>query len=160
MKNRRITQEMLKDRVTYDCGTGIFRWRVSRGGKVVAGKTCGSKHHSGYIYMMVEGQIHAAHRLAWLYVHGVWPAEVDHKNRVRDDNRICNLRDATKQLNHANIEGTSVCGKGVRLRGRRFEARIRVRQKTMHLGRFCTQEEAANAYWSAAQKHFGEFARA
>jgi len=43
-----------------------------------------------------------SHRLAFYYVLGWCPEEVDHINHVRDDNRWINLRAASKQENHRN----------------------------------------------------------
>ena len=40
----------------------------------------------------------ATHRVGWMLVHGQWPADfIDHRNGKRDDNRLCNLREATQQ---------------------------------------------------------------
>ena len=40
-----------------------------------------------------------------------------------------------------------------------YRAYIRLCGRSIHLGYFSTPEEANEAYWAAAQKHFGEFAR-
>jgi len=47
--------------------------------------------------------MYKAHRLAWMYVHGYMPVEqIDHINRVRNDNRISNLRLASQKQNNEN----------------------------------------------------------
>jgi hypothetical protein len=42
--------------------------------------------------------------------------------------------------------------------GKKWQARIQVDKKTIHLGAFSTPEEAHQAYCDAAFKYFGEFA--
>jgi hypothetical protein len=89
-----ITQELLKSLLTYDPDTGVF----TRDGKIVR-----TKNTSGYIQISVKGRKYCAHKLAWVYVYGVYPdGDLDHINRIRDDNRIANLRIATRSLNRLN----------------------------------------------------------
>lgn len=87
--------------------------------------------------------------------------EVDHVNRDKLDNRRCNLRLATQSQNVQNrapyASKTSIF-KGVHLRLNRWEARITLNRKTVSVGRFLTQREAALAYNDAAAMYFGEFA--
>ncbi|WP_313063302.1 antiterminator Q family protein [Atlantibacter hermannii] len=59
--------------------------------------------NNGYIYVCYGGKKYAAHRLAWFYYHGRWPKEeVDHVNGNPSDNRIKNLREATREQNTHN----------------------------------------------------------
>ena len=93
----------LRRLLSYDPKTGDFRWRVSRGGGVRAGDLAGTLHSGGYWQIYVNNRLYLAHRLAWLYVYGKWPDKgIDHKNGIRTDNRICNLREATASQNGAN----------------------------------------------------------
>lgn len=87
-----LTQKTLKELLYYDLNTGVFTWRVDRGGKVKVGRVVGWIDQ-GYIRMEILGATYLAHRLAFLYVEGEFPShEVDHKNNVRSDNRWHNLR--------------------------------------------------------------------
>ena len=98
-----------------------------------------------------------AHRLAWFYTYGKWPNhEVDHINGNRLDNRIANLREATRSQN----EFAAKKGKGIRWEPKRKKwlARIGVNWKQINLGRYATREEALAAYKKAAKEAFGEFA--
>lgn len=45
-----------------------------------------------------------AHRVAWFLSYGMWPTMLDHINRVKDDNRICNLRETTYMDNALNTD--------------------------------------------------------
>lgn len=68
----------------------------------------GSKDKDGYLIMKIKGKQYKAHRLIFAYFNGYFPIEIDHINRVRTDNRIENLRSATRQLNHDNTVRNSL----------------------------------------------------
>lgn len=83
-----MDQETLKSILKYDAFSGLFSWAVKRQ-KVVVGSVAGSKNSLGYVQIKISGKLYHAHRLAWLYVYGYMPEkEIDHINRIRDDNRI------------------------------------------------------------------------
>lgn len=156
-----FTQARLKELLHYEPATGAFTWRETRSPRAVEGGPAGSKHVTGYIYLIVEGRSHKAHRLAWFYVHGEWPEEIDHINRVRDDNRLENLRAATECENRQNVSQfiTNRSGfKGVGQHNGRWRARISVERRSIWLGHFPTAEAAYEAYRTAAHKYHGEFA--
>jgi len=94
-----LTQEKLKELLAYDSETGLFKWCVRVGKRIHVGSIAGHLDEiSGYIRITVQGKIYQAHRLAWLYVHGYFPeTDVGHINKVRHDNRIENLREASRQ---------------------------------------------------------------
>src|SRR4030095_14944144 len=120
----------------------------------------------GYIKLSVCNKRYYGHRLAWLYVFGQWPNdELDHINLVTSDNRIANLREATKAQNNSNcsVRSHSKSGKKgvdfVQSTGK-WRAKISKNRRRIHLGTFNSPEEAHAAYCAAARIHFGEFARA
>ena len=159
-----ITAEELRKQLDYDPATGVFTRRISNNFRYKIGDVAGSYDKDGYIRIQVQGRLYIAHRLAWLYVHGAWPpAQIDHINGVRDDNRIANLREATNTDNCRNAKkrrNTRCALKGVYMEGKRFCASICVHGKSMRLGLYDTEEEAHAAYVAAAEKEFGAFARA
>ena len=106
-----LTQNQLKSRLHYDPITGVFTWRAvavfSRHQKTWntknAGHAAGTITFSGYWQITFNGVKYTLHRLAFLYMEGVFPPEmVDHVNRIRHDNRWSNLRHAGVILNCTN----------------------------------------------------------
>jgi hypothetical protein len=98
-----LTAERLRELLHYDPDTGVFTWLRVKGRRVRVGALSGKANGGGYFQIGVDGRIYYAHRLAWLYVHGEWPvASIDHVNCDRCDNRLANLRPATKAQNAAN----------------------------------------------------------
>lgn len=88
---------------------------------------------------------------------------IDHINRNRLDNRICNLRACTLQENNMNksIQCNNTSGiQGVSWDKNRNKwlVHITVNRKQIHLGYFNTIEEAAEARRQAEIEYFGEFA--
>ena len=89
--------------------------------------------------------------------------DVDHHNHDRLDNRRSNLRVATRSQNNANQRkrtGTVSRFKGVWWIAdrKKWGAQICVNGKHHRIGRFATEEEAAQAYNRAALAAWGEFA--
>jgi len=91
-----FTQEEIRKLIFYNELTGEFFSRKS-------GRKLTAKNPGGYLVMGYKKRNYFCHRLAWLYVYGSHPKNViDHINRVRDDNRIINLRDVTHAENSLN----------------------------------------------------------
>jgi hypothetical protein len=103
--------------------------------------------------------------IAWLgFVYGIFPEnEIDHVNGVHGDNRISNLREATRaqngrnrKLSTSNTSGyTGVCKR----RSGRWSARIGFNQRYISLGCFDTSDEAHLAYECKSKELYGEFKR-
>jgi hypothetical protein len=163
----KVTQKELKILFSYDQDTGEFIWLKSgvRGGRQIAGRKAGTLGFDGYIEICINKKRYKAHRLAWLYVHGKWPSRsLDHKNCIRHDNRIGNLREAFHYQNLANCRKSkaNTSGfKGVTLHKRtgKWWTAIMINGKRHYLGLYKTPEEAHAAYMKAARSNLGEFAR-
>lgn len=151
--DRDLTPERLREALAYDAETGVFIWRKPSSNCVRAGEVAGTRDRFGYVVIQLDKVIRRAHRLAWLYVHGTWPnGEIDHRFGVRDDNRISELREATRLLNTQNRRSL-----GVRKHaGGKYEPRITVEGRALYLGLFDTLE-AAQAARTAAKKRFHPF---
>jgi hypothetical protein len=90
-----ITVARLKELLSYDPDSGVFRWRVDRGPSgfaAKAGTVAGCIDQQGYRIMSVDGFKGCAHQFAWLYMTGERPPRrLTHWNRDRDDNRWSNI---------------------------------------------------------------------
>jgi hypothetical protein len=160
-----LTQERLHKLLDYDCDTGVFTWKVSKGTRK-AGDTAGTVNKKdGYIRLMIDGVNYVGHRLAWFYVHGEWPTGlVDHRDHDRQNNAIDNLRQGTRNQNNADssLYKNNTSGfKGVSWHkpSRRWVAFISIEGKNKNLGYFDDPELAHIAYKRAARNQFGEYAK-
>ena len=115
-----LSAEKLKTALSYNRETGIFVWKYWRGGTAVANSIAGTVSSNGYIRINLFRKNRLAHRLAWLYEYGYFPEnDIDHINRDRADNRISNLREATRSCNMRNaknLKNNTSGVKGVRWR--------------------------------------------
>ena len=160
-----LTKEWVRFHLEYNASTGIFRRRVANSNNSVAGDVAGARAGAGYIEIKIDGKSYKAHRLAWLYVYGHLPrGDIDHANMDREDNRLKNLRAATRsqnQFNRPRLRSNKSGFKGVSWHKAtsKFVAQASLNGKKCYLGVFGTPEEAAAAYRNFARRHHGEFAR-
>ncbi len=97
-----ITRECLRSILDYDAETGVFTWRVTKSNRAPAGSIAGVVGVIGYVVIGVDKRRLLAHRLAFVWMTGELPEEIDHINGVRSDNRWVNLRPCTRSQNNAN----------------------------------------------------------
>lgn len=123
-----------------------------------AGTRCG-RYEKIAIYQVA----YTTHRLVYIYHKGYAPKQIDHINGNRFDNRIENLRGATKFTNkwNAKLSVTNKSGvRGARLRHDGvWEAYINARNKRHYLGRFKYKKDAVRAIRAAREKLHGRWAR-
>jgi hypothetical protein len=157
-----LTLEFLKEWLYCDEETSIFT-RIKACPGIKVGTVAGRLKSNGYAYISVGGRSYRAHRLVWFYNFGEWPkSELDHINGIKNDNRLCNLREVTRSQNMQNcgkyLNNTSGF-KGVswNKQSNKWKAQICISGKHKHLGSFDTPEEASIAYQLAAKELHGEF---
>ncbi len=102
--------ERLRELLEYNPKTGVIRWKVYRSRSAKAGDEAGSvSKNTGYRLIGIDGKNYTAGRIAWALHYGAdpYPVEVDHKNLIRSDNAIGNLRLATRaeQLDNRGYKG-------------------------------------------------------
>ena len=146
----------------YNSETGVLIWSIGRADRI--GNIAGYVDSSGYRKVMVKGFNFRAHVLCWFIHHGKLPnGEIDHINGKKDDNRMDNLREATRSQNCMNMKlrSDNASGfKGVywREHAKRFTANIWKDSKRKSLGYFDTAEQAHDAYVKASKEVHQEFA--
>ena len=179
---RPITYEYLRELFDYDDGAGVLIWKsrpiymfreTSRSayhnstiwnGRY-AGQPAGAANNKGYIHIKVDGRSLAAHRLIWLHQYGEPPSlSIDHIDGNKSNNRLSNLRQATRSQNAANTSCTKCNSSGFRgvvfnKQTNSYMARITKDGRSNYLGLFDTINEAKAAYERAAVMMYGEFAR-
>ena len=156
---KQISQEEV--RRLFDYRDGKLYWRVKVWTNVAPGDRAGTVKKQGYRKITIGGQEYMEHRLVYQWHHdGPVPDYIDHINGVRDDNRIENLRASDQRLNQGNrkAQASSSRYKGVRWDWGGWRASITVNQREEPLGRYRSEEEAAEAYNRRAVEVFGDHA--
>tara|TARA_R110000772_G_scaffold5454_8_gene19525 strand:+ start:1406 stop:1927 length:522 start_codon:yes stop_codon:yes gene_type:complete len=139
---------------------GSLRNKITRNSRALKGGIAGSRHHTGYFQVQVEGTLYMVHRLIWNMFHGAIEDayEIDHINHIRDDNRIQNLRIVTRQGNRRNQSRSKKNTSGVigvsRYNPRnKWQSQIKVNGKNIHLGFYDDFEEAVKVRKEAELKY-------
>lgn len=174
--------EVLRQLLRYDPETGKLFWRNRPSSLVASGRGRTSQAAAntwnaayagkealcclcnyGYLRGAVLNKTVRAHIVVWAMAHGAWPTgDIDHIDGNRQNNRVENLREASRSQNNGNqrlrLGGTSRY-KGVCWHGKKWTAGIALDGRRKHLGLFANEEDAARAYDRAAVEQWGQFAR-
>ena len=153
-----LSKSLLENVLSYDPGTGVFKWKVSKSRRAIAGGLAGSIVDSGYRKIKVDGKHYFAHRLAFILMGHDLPEQVDHINGIRSDNRWENLRPATSQINSRNRclsknNTSGFGGVGWHKKTGRWVSRISVGGKEIHLGYYDEISDALEAREAAEMKY-------
>jgi hypothetical protein len=155
--------DLVRTKLSFNPETGLFVW--------LSGQRCGAPAgyigNRGYVKIHVGDEYWLAHRLAWAFTFGALPKppfQIDHNNRVRHDNRICNLRDVLQEVNAVNsdrYEQLPPAGRGATFlpRDDKWQAQISIFGIHTYLGRFETREAAHEIYVAAAAERREAIAR-
>lgn len=130
-----------------------------------AGTVAGSADEKGYI-LVKAGRHLLAHRIIWEMHYGPIPegVQIDHINGEKGDNRIENLRLATRSQNGCNTKTRRDNTSGVKgvhwhKKTEKWQARIMIEGQRRSIGLFSTLEDAALAVQSARENLHGEFCK-
>lgn len=155
-----ITQSILKEYLSYNPDTGDLTWIKRTGPCNRVGQVAGYiRDTSGYRFIEIQGLVYRSHRLVWLYVHGVAPAdEIDHINHNRSDNRLVNLRSVSHSENTRNksllSSNNSGCNGVSWAKDReKWRAKIYSNGKQIYLGSFDLLEDAIECRKAANIKY-------
>ena len=145
-----MEQKFLKSTLDYNPDTGIFTWKVNLGQKARIGEVAGCSDVNGYIRIRFHEKSYLAHRLVFMWMKGYFPEhDVDHINRIKDDNSWKNLKEVSRQCNNRNqnlykqnksgVAGVRKGHNGI------WNTNIGVDKKLIHLGCFSKKEDAVLA---------------
>lgn len=154
-----MAQQLLKEILDYDPNTGEFRWKVNKGTRAIAGSIAGNININGYRVIWIDRKLYKAHRLAWLYHYGTHPIDqIDHKNGIRADNGIDNLRQVTNQQNQQNVKRrkhntSGITGVHWDTKSKKWRAKIMHKNKSINLGLYDDINEAAKVRKAAEAKY-------
>jgi hypothetical protein len=156
-----ITKERLLETYSFD-GSRFFYKLPARGGREAGYNV------EGYRYMMVDLKPYPTHHLVWLMHHGELPEQgydVDHINMDRSDNRIENLRLATRSQNMMNMPAhvdskSGIKGVSWREDTKKWSVRVTIGNGVYKsFGSYDNLELAELVAQEAREKYHGEFAR-
>lgn len=153
--------ERLRELFSYDDGKLIRRIPVSGNS---AGSVVGCLRNNGYLQTCVDYKQMLNHRIIFALHHGYIPRFVDHVDGNKLNNKIENLREATKVQNGWNSKAPKTNTSGVKgvdwsVVSNKWRARCRVSGVVKHIGLFDTIEQAKNAVENYRNNNHGEFAR-
>ena len=145
--------EVLRERFNhlfeYNKDTGDLIRKITTGGRAVKGQIIRSPNNQGYYRVYVDGKRYLVHRVVFLMNHGYLPEMIDHINMDKQDNRLENLREATKDLNMINrglFSNNTSGASGVSFHNGKWRARISEYGEERYLGKYETFEEAKKVY--------------
>lgn len=138
---------------TYCPKSGELRWAMDYR-TAQAGDVAGGLDRKGYRRVQYRCRAYKVHRLAWLLSYGEWPAmDIDHINGDRADNRLDNLRLASKAENAQNYplraNSSGLHGVCWNKRHKKWRAHIRANGQQVYLGSYDTPQAAHEAYLNA-----------
>jgi len=158
-----LTQERVRELFDYH-DDGYLTWKIKPATQISAGEKAGTKRPDGYYDVGIDYKHYKMHRIIFLWHHGWLPTDVDHNDSDISNNKIGNLKAATRAQNCANrgLRKNNKSGfKGVYQRKDtgKWRASIRVlgSMKKINLGHFDTPEEAHAKYCEAGRHYYGEF---
>jgi len=167
MAKPKLTQEYLKECLTYNSDSGIFIWNIrplnhfktKRACAVIntrnGNKEAGSIDKGSWcLSIRVNSKLYLAHRLAFLYMEGYMPENgIDHIDRNRLNNKWNNLREASQRCNMQNCKLSIMNTSGVtgvcwNKNWNKWESQITINSKTKHLGPYVNFDDAVRARYN------------
>jgi hypothetical protein len=159
----KVTQEFLM--TLFDYANGALVRKISRSRLAKAGDVAGCFDKKlGYHRVLIQGKSYLLHRIIFMHQHGYMPEYVDHINGDATDNRIENLRVATKIENSRNRAKHSNNTSGRKnvswhKQHNKWSVTISAEGKKKHIGYFEDFELADLVAMEARDKYHGQFAR-
>jgi HNH endonuclease/AP2 domain len=157
-----LSLQRLKDLLQYDPDTGLFTRLIKTSNRSPVGSIVGCKRKDGYITIRIDGKAYFSHRLAFLYMEGIWPDEIDHIDGNPSNNKWSNLRQVNSgqnKMNRRRKDGKEYKGVVWHKQGQKWMAQINKDREHIYLGLFDNPKDAYKAYCEAATLYHGEYAK-
>lgn len=155
---------ILHELLRYDSESGHLYWKTNLG-RCQSSRPAGHLAKNGYWVIRINNTLYKSHRVIFAMVHKRWPKlYVDHVDGNRSNNRVCNLREATRSQNMHNVKlrcdnKTGVKGIAWEADRNKYVAYVSIRGCIKFKKRFSSLESAISARRKAAKKLHGEFVR-
>lgn len=152
-----------EDYFSYDKETGTLTWKITVNSRSLKGEEAGSFDKLGYRRVGLFGKSYKVHRIAWYLHYGVLPSDwLDHINGIKSDNRISNLREASRKQNSYNRKRSKSNSSGIKgvvwhKRDKKWMAAIESENKNIFVGYFKCKEKAREAVEAKRIELHGEF---
>jgi hypothetical protein len=155
-----LSQDLLHELFEYR--DGMLFWKIARP-HVVVGQKAGHISDRGYQRVVINNKMYKAHRIIFLMHKGYLPIEIDHIDGDKLNNKIENLRPATRSQNLLNKKKPSSNTSGVKgvswcAERNKWEVQMYVDGKKKYVGRFESLDVAKSMAMAFREKHHGEFA--
>ena len=142
--------------VVYPDGTILRYSSKNQGDKLKKGWNIlkGSINKLGYANLKIQKKVYKLHRILGNAFLGLdidnTKQEIDHIDRNRQNNNLRNLRVVTHQQNQFNRIFKGYTWNPI---NKKYQSRIKLNNKSIHLGYFDTSEEAHQVYLDAKKIH-------
>lgn len=151
-----LTREEILSFFDYDKINGMLIWKRHwyHNKQYLIGRVAGTLDGDGYRIVRLHEVGYRIHRLIWFIENGNWPIQIDHKNGIRTDNKIDNLKSSTARLNCQNKfhhRSGRLMG-ATQVKNGRWHSQIQIKNKRVHLGTYDTEFEAHWKYVLALSK--------
>jgi hypothetical protein len=165
------SQNELNNLLAYDQFTGKLHWRSRRLSAFPNARACSTWNSryagkeaftattaKGYYIGGINGKLYRKNRVIYKMMTGIDAIQVDHEDGNNQNDCWNNLRDVTGQQNQMNMKRASnntsgTTGVSWNSSKKKWEAKIKVNQQTIHLGRFDDIQDAIAARKAAEAKH-------
>lgn len=137
---------------------GTITRKTSAGNRRAGSNAERNLHGTEYTCVTIDGVRYLTHRVIWYFFTGDEPEYLDHINRNKRDNRLCNLRESSATDNRSNTDvmvSNSTGFIGVYWYYYKGAPKWRVACNDKHLGYFSSLINAVEAYNRYAAARYG-----